>query len=106
MASPPEMSPTLSAGSPAAEPMIWRSSGSNPSACRLNSDGSSIRLARSPVAPNSRSLETGLRVMGAPFLERQARGLIDPDHQVEVLPRRSGGALAEIVERRDQPGLA
>jgi hypothetical protein len=33
--------------------MIRYSSGSSPAACRWNRPGSSLRLARSPVAPNS-----------------------------------------------------
>src|SRR5579875_1934592 len=36
-----------------AEPMIRYSSGSSPAAARWNRPGSSLRLARSPVAPNS-----------------------------------------------------
>ena len=35
------------------EPMMWYSRGSSSAACRWNSPGSSLRLARSPVAPNS-----------------------------------------------------
>src|SRR5208282_3755642 len=35
------------------EPMMRYSRGSRPPACRWNSPGSSLRLARSPVAPNS-----------------------------------------------------
>ena len=34
----------------------------------------------------------------------EARRLVQPQHDVEVLNRRPGGALAEIVEDRDQDG--
>ena len=37
---------------PREEPMIWYLSGIRPAAARWNSPGSSLRLARSPVAPN------------------------------------------------------
>src|SRR5688572_9452909 len=36
----------------------------------------------------------------------EACGLLEPEHQVEVLHRRTRGALAEIVEQRHQTHLA
>src|SRR5207245_6136581 len=47
-------------------PMIRYSFGSSPAACRWNRPGSSLRLARSPVAPNSTM--TWLSGRDEPFL--------------------------------------
>src|ERR1700744_1509372 len=48
------------------DPMIRYSRGSRPAACRWNSPGSSLRLARSPVAPNSTM--TWFSGLAEPFL--------------------------------------
>jgi hypothetical protein len=43
----------VSANAAGADPMTRYSRGSRPAACRWNNPGSSLRLAKSPVAPNS-----------------------------------------------------
>src|SRR5271169_2969626 len=55
-------------------PMMRYSRGSSPAACRWKNPGSSLRLARSPVAPNSTM--TWLSGRGDPFLLIRWSGLL------------------------------
>src|SRR5215469_8812814 len=65
--------------------MMRYSFGSSPAACMWNSPGSSLRLARSPVAPNSTM--TWLSGFGPPFL---------------LIPEASGLLLHVAAELRTQ----
>src|SRR5579862_5593431 len=56
------------------DPMTRYSFGSRPAACRWNSPGRSLRLARSPVAPNSTM--TWFSGRGDPFLLMSRSGLL------------------------------